>query len=198
MRPLGPIEVGSSKIAEQPDLLTTCPARAPPMESFRLPVCTGIATGPLLPTLLLLKNRLDLTRLAELDQQFCEFARLQQNATPRCGWTKTIRLALGMSSQALATRLGMTAQGVRKLEQGEASGTISLNTLARLAQGLDCEVHYILVPRISLVEQVLRRTHVITGVGTPELSEVAELIRDPEALHSLSSLLAQVNKRGLW
>ena len=145
-----------------------------------------------------MKNRLDLTRLAELDRQFCEFARLQRSATPRCGWTKTIRLALGMSSQALATRLGMTAQGVRKLEQGEANGTISLNTLARLAQGLDCEVHYMLVPRISLIEQVLRRTHAVTGTGVPELSKITELIREPEALNSLSRLLSQVNKRGLW
>ncbi|MDT0139096.1 helix-turn-helix domain-containing protein [Acidovorax sp. PRC11] len=145
-----------------------------------------------------LKNRLDLTRLAELDRQFCEFARLQGSAAPRCGWAKTIRLALGMSSQALASRLGMTAQGVRKLEQAEASGTISLNTLSRLARGLDCDVHYILVPRVSLIEQVLRRTHAITGIVEPETSKVAEIIKDPEALQSLSRLLSQVNKRGLW
>lgn len=136
--------------------------------------------------------------MAELDRQFCEFARLQRGAIPRCGWTKTIRLALGMSSQALASRLGMTAQGVRKLEQGEANGSISLNTLARLAQGLDCEVHYILVPRMSLIEQVLRRTQAIPGKDAQEPIKVAELIRDPEALKSLSRLLSQVNKRGLW
>ena len=111
--------------------------------------------------LLPLKNRLDLTRLAELDRQFCDFAKLQRNATPRCGWTKTLRLALGMSSNALGERLGVTAQGARKLEQAEANGTITLNTLARLAHGLDCEVHYMFVPRTSLVEQVLRRTQEI-------------------------------------
>ena len=110
-----------------------------------------------------LKNRLDLTRLAELDRQFCDFAKLQRNATPRCGWAKTVRLALGMSSKALGERLGMTAQGVRKLEHAEANGTITLNTLARLADGLDCEVHYMFVPRTSLVEQVLNRTQEIAG-----------------------------------
>ncbi|MFC7410364.1 hypothetical protein [Hydrogenophaga atypica] len=31
----------------------------------------------------------------------------------------------------------MTAQGVRKLEQAEADGSISLRTLARLANGMD-------------------------------------------------------------
>ena len=73
-----------------------------------------------------MKNRLDLTRLAELDRQFCEFTKLRPLATPRCGWAKTVRLALGMSSKALGDRLGMTAQGVRKLEQAEADGSIEV------------------------------------------------------------------------
>lgn len=94
--------------------------------------------------------------------------------------------------------MGMTAQGIRKLEQGEADGTVSLNTLARLAHSLDCEVHYMFVPRISLVEQVLRRAHEIAGTPLPNTSKVTELLREKEALDALSILLAQVNKRGLW
>ena len=145
-----------------------------------------------------LKNRLDLTRLAELDRQFCDFAKLQRNVTPRCGWTKTVRLALGMSSKALGERLGMTAQGVRKLEQAEANGSITLNTLARLAHGLDCEVHYVFIPRTSLVEQVLRRTHEVAGIPMPPTLKVTELLRETQTLAALSTVLAQVNKRGLW
>ncbi|MCA0213169.1 MAG: helix-turn-helix domain-containing protein [Proteobacteria bacterium] len=141
---------------------------------------------------------MDLTRLAELDRQFCDFAKLQRNATPRCGWTKTVRLALGMSSKALGERLGMTAQGVRKLEQAEASGTITLNTLARLAHGLDCEVHYMFVPRTSLMEQVLRRTHEVAGIPMPPTLKVTEVLTETQTLAAISTVLAQVNKRGLW
>jgi len=136
--------------------------------------------------------------LAELDRQFCDFAKLQRNATPRCGWTKTVRLALGMSSKALGERLGMTAQGVRKLEQAEASGTITLNTLARLAHGLDCEVHYMFVPRTSLMEQVLRRTHEVAGIPMPPTLKVTEVLTETQTLAAISTVLAQVNKRGLW
>lgn len=146
-----------------------------------------------------LKNRLDISRLAELDRQFCEFAKLQRASTPRCGWTKTIRLALGMSSKALGVRLGMTAQGVRNLEQGEANGTLSLNTLTRLANGLDCEVHYVLVPRTSLVEQVFKRLVELNGTHVPtNLTNINEVLRDTEVLTALSTLFAHVNKRGLW
>lgn len=136
--------------------------------------------------------------MAELDRQFCDFAKLQRNATPRCGWTKTVRLALGMSSKALGERLGMTAQGVRKLEQAEASGTITLNTLARLAHGLDCEVHYMFVPRTSLMEQVLRRTHEVAGIPMPPTLKVTEVLTETQTLAAISTVLAQVNKRGLW
>ena len=55
-----------------------------------------------------LKNCLDLTRLAELDRQFCEFAKLQRDGAPGCGWAKTVRLALGMSSRALGARVGVS------------------------------------------------------------------------------------------
>ena len=76
----------------------------------------------------------------------------------------------------------MTAQGVRKLEQAEANGTITLNTLARLAHGLDCEVHYMFVPRTSLVEQVLNRTQEIAGIALPSTLKGAEVLTDAETL----------------
>lgn len=145
-----------------------------------------------------MKNRLNLTRLAELDRQFCEFAKLQPTATPRCGWTKTVRLALGMSSQALGERLGVTAQGARKLEQAEANGNITLNTLARLAHGLDCEVRYVFVPRTSLVEQVLRRTHEVARFPMPPVLATTDVQTEAQRLIALSAALAQVSKRGLW
>ena len=103
-----------------------------------------------------------------------------------------------MSSKALGERLGMTAQGVRKLEQAEANGTITLNTLTRLAHGLDCEVHYMFVPRTSLVEQVLNRTQEIAGIALPSTLKGAEVLTDAETLMALTSAQVKVSKRGLW
>jgi transcriptional regulator with XRE-family HTH domain len=103
-----------------------------------------------------------------------------------------------MSSKALGERLGMTAQGARKLEQAEANGNITLNTLTRLAHGLDCEVHYVFVPRTSLVEQVLRRTHEVAGFPMPPVLAATDVLTEAQRLAALSSVLAHVNKRGLW
>ena len=168
------------------------------METIWLPHCAWGGNQPVASDAFTLKNRLNLTRLAELDRQFCDFAKLQPTAAPRCGWTKTVRLALGMSSRALGERLGVTAQGARKLEQAEANGNITLNTLARLAHGLDCEVRYVFVPRTSLVEQVLRRTHEVARIPMPPVLSTTDIQTEAQRLIALSAALANVSKRGLW
>ena len=75
---------------------------------------------------------------------------------PPVGWLRAIRETLGMTSAALGQRLGITASGVRKLEQAEAADAITLATLRRMAEALDCELHYFLVPRQPL-RQMRRR-----------------------------------------
>jgi predicted DNA-binding mobile mystery protein A len=57
----------------------------------------------------------------------------------------------------LGRRLGITAQGVAKLESSEADGTIQLATLRKAAEALDCTLVYALVPNSSLEEVVDRR-----------------------------------------
>ncbi|MFM7632461.1 MAG: mobile mystery protein A [Betaproteobacteria bacterium] len=69
---------------------------------------------------------------------------------PKSGWLKAIRTTLGMTSLALARRLQLSDSAIRKLEQSEAEGAITLASLRRVAEALDCELHYALVPRKPL------------------------------------------------
>jgi predicted DNA-binding mobile mystery protein A len=82
---------------------------------------------------------------------------------PGSGWVRAIRDALGMSAAAFARRLGMSHSGVRKLEAAEASGVITLGSLRKLAQALDCELHYALVPRTSLTQQLHDRARTLAA-----------------------------------
>lgn len=66
---------------------------------------------------------------------------------PSKGWIRAIREALGMSLRQMASRLGTSAPGARKLEESEANGTISLKSLRRAAEALDCIIIYALVPK---------------------------------------------------
>lgn len=151
---------------------------------------SSVATGSLL------KSRLNVTRLLELDAQLREYAKLHGEGTPRCGWVRTIRLAYGMSSGALGRRVGISAQGVRKLEAAEAEGAITLRTLARIAHGLDCEVRYVLVPRTSLIAQVARRAREHQEGLTQVETHAAAW--DAEALIAFAYVLERLGRKEFW
>ena len=89
-------------------------------------------------------------RLDQLDAVLLGAASHPLPPRPPVGWLRAIRETLGMTSAALGQRLGITASGVRKLEQAEAADAITLATLRRVAEALDCELHYVLVPRQPL------------------------------------------------
>jgi predicted DNA-binding mobile mystery protein A len=78
-------------------------------------------------------------------------------ARPRGGWIRSIRNALGMSQNALAERLGVSRAAVAKLEHAEVRAGITISKLAEVAEALDCQIVYALVPNTSLDDTVRRR-----------------------------------------
>ena len=74
---------------------------------------------------------------------------------PKEGWVRTLRKALGMSSPQLAKRLGMSKSQASQMERMEVEDRITLKQLRRVADSLDCDLMYALVPRKS-IEIMLR------------------------------------------
>ena len=78
-------------------------------------------------------------------------------ARPKSGWIQAIRVALGMSATDLARRLSVGPSSVIRMESSEVDGTINLETLQKVADSLNCELVYALVPRSSLENSVKKR-----------------------------------------
>ncbi len=78
------------------------------------------------------------------------YAEIAHKPIPKKGWVKTIREALGMSSEILAKRLSCSRSNITTIEQREIKGTISLETLERVAQAMNCKLVYCLVPQDPL------------------------------------------------
>ena len=74
---------------------------------------------------------------------------------PKEGWIRTLRKALGMSSPQLAMRLGVGKSQASQMERMEMEDRITLKQLRRVADELDCDLVYALVPRKS-VERMVR------------------------------------------
>ena len=79
---------------------------------------------------------------------------LRSVETPRNGWIKSIRQALGMTATQLAKRLRITPQSVLDLEKREVAGTITIATLKKAAHALDCHLLVALVPHQGLEKAV--------------------------------------------
>jgi predicted DNA-binding mobile mystery protein A len=80
---------------------------------------------------------------------------------PARGWIAAIRTALGMSSTALAKRLKVGHSTILEYEKGEVSGSITLQTLRRVADALDAEVIVALIPRKSAAATLRARAEAI-------------------------------------
>lgn len=144
-------------------------------------------------------------QLQQVDALLAFWTAAQLSTRPRLGWIRTIREALGMSGAAFARRLGMSQAGVAKLEAAEASDTITLASLSKLAAALDCELQYALVPRTSLKRRVLARAQ---AVANERLSQVShsmaledQLVQGPARNLQLDLEVAKVlsgSRRELW
>jgi predicted DNA-binding mobile mystery protein A len=95
----------------------------------------------------------------ELDRKFSEADLEPIRATPRPGWIRVVRGALGMSQAVLADRLGVSAAAINKLEQSERHGGITIRKLAEVADAMDCTFVYALVPRSTLEQTVRTQAH---------------------------------------
>jgi transcriptional regulator with XRE-family HTH domain len=66
-------------------------------------------------------------------------------------WLFRARTAQFISSNEDAKRMGISTQAYCKLERNEALGTISLQSLARAAKALECELVYAVRPKTKVI-----------------------------------------------
>ena len=71
------------------------------------------------------------------------------------GWLRTVRKALGMSGPQLAKRLGVTKWQVSKTEKGEVAGSVTLKTMNKMANAMNCRFVYAVIPGME-IEQVIK------------------------------------------
>lgn len=144
-------------------------------------------------------------QLRQMDAALTPWRNAQLGPRPPTGWVRAIRESLGMSAAAFARRVGVTHAGIRKLESAEACDAITLTSLRKLAQALDCELHYALVPRKTLAEQLndqaeavaRKRLHPIAHSMALEDQAVEEPLQRMQ-LDLEAKRLLEGSRRELW
>ena len=108
---------------------------------------------------------------------------------------KEKRTALGMSTTQLAHRLGVAQSTVVRLEQSEERGTISLESLQRVAGALGCSLTYDLKPLPGYTAN--RDARKVVNVRGRKFSPLAEDLRTRETILVRASSPSQRFKRGI-
>lgn len=131
-------------------------------------------------------------RLEQLQAALSAYANLLGRKPPASGWLKLIRESLGLTQRQQAERLGISAPTLHKSEQAEADERITLRQLRKLADGLDCELVYALVPRKPLTDRVQERAR---AVALEEVGGVAHTMGLEDQRPTEDRLRKQVERR---
>jgi predicted DNA-binding mobile mystery protein A len=92
------------------------------------------------------------TARRQLDKKLIPLQKSDVMAQPPRGWIKAIREALGLTTRQFSKRLNLSQSRVVEIEHAEVSGSITLDSLRRAAEALDCRLVYALVPAAPLEE----------------------------------------------
>jgi predicted DNA-binding mobile mystery protein A len=145
------------------------------------------------------------TARRQLDKRLSSMQNMELFMRPPRGWLKAIREALGMTTAQLGRRLGVVQSRVVAIEQAEAKGTITLNSLEKAAQALDCRLVYALMPRQPLEDIVEQRASLLaksrlksTGHTMTLEAQGVDATDESEQLKRLIQQLVEKSGSKLW
>lgn len=104
-----------------------------------------------------MKNIIQKTLINQIENDLANLQDLIKKDRPKSGWIKLIRKALGMSSYDLAKRIKCSQSEIIAYEKREESGNITLNSLEKLANGLECKCVYFFVPKEGSLENIIKK-----------------------------------------
>jgi len=139
-----------------------------------------------------MSSELNQLRLEQVQSTLSEYTDWVKRQRPSRGWLKLIREALGRTERQQAQRLGISGATLHKSEQSEAEDRISLGQLRKLADGLDCELVYALVPRRPLTDVVQERAR---AIAMEEVGNVAHTMGLEDQRPGSDRLRKQVERR---
>ena len=139
-------------------------------------------------------------------------AKIKRFNVPKIGWIKTLRIALSMSGASLARRLGMHRSITSYLERAEHDGSITIKKLQEVAQAMDCELIYAIVPKSTvnnsnpLINDVINKqaqikaNKIVNNASTQMMLESQELTKSAlrKEVNRLTSQLIADRPKDFW
>lgn len=144
--------------------------------------------------------------IEQLDRKLKPFQGTEKVIVPQQGWIYTIRISLNMTLEQLGEKLQMTKQGIKKIEEREATESISIKSLKEIGKALDMQFVYGFVPKqgsidemvttkaIAIAERIVLRTN--QNMKLENQGNSPEKIN--QAIMELASELKREMHKSLW
>lgn len=104
-----------------------------------------------------MKDKKRMLLIEQLDSKIQCFNKVGTVAVPANGWIKSIRTAIKMSLRQSGNRMNVSLQSIGEMENREANGTITLNSLKEMANALDMRLVYGFMPKDGSIEKMIEK-----------------------------------------
>ena len=104
-----------------------------------------------------MKKRYKDLRRRQIQQDMAGLQALRDSHRPPGGWLRTIRQSLKLTLPELAKKLGITKSTLIGFELREAADSITLATLRRVAEAMDCKLVYAIVPKTGTLDDIVEK-----------------------------------------
>ena len=99
--------------------------------------------------------------IEQLTETLNKFNSIKNIPVPKSGWIRAIRKSLGMTITQLAKKLKVSTERISYLEKNEVLGAVTINSMRKVANELNCVFVYGIVPRESLKQIIVNRAKIV-------------------------------------
>lgn len=144
--------------------------------------------------------------IEQLDRKLKPFSGIELLIVPDKGWINSIRTTINMTLEQLGKKLSITKQGAKRIEESEAAGTITINSLKEVGRVLEMKLVYGFVPNDGSIDLLLDRKARILAEKIILRTNHNMMLEDQEidkgnlkkAIDDLSNEIKMELKRAIW
>jgi predicted DNA-binding mobile mystery protein A len=144
-----------------------------------------------------MKKRYKDLRRRQIQQDMAGLQALRDSHRPPGGWLRTIRQSLKLTLPELAKKLGITKSTLIGFELREAADSITLATLRRVAEAMDCKLVYAIVPKTGTLDDIVEKkardkaTTLVRAVDTTMSLEDQSVGRSEERIKEVAKRILE-------
>ncbi len=128
--------------------------------------------------------------------------KLSSQIQMRTGWIEYMRAVLRMKLKDLAKRAGVSMPTAAQSTRREAEGKVTLETLRKMANAMECDLFYAFVPRKNiqsiLMEQAIQKARSILGRADTHMSLEDQKVKESMDLRVQRLAQKLIDQGDVW